>query len=558
MKTSILTLFVILLLNVTLIGQEISSIEIYATDIIHNPSNQMLYAVVGKYDNNYKNSFVVIDPETKTITDSITLNAEPSCMAITRNNEYIYIGYSNASIVSRIRLKPLELVYNINLGSSGNDDYFAEDLTTLFNRDDIVIVSKRFSISHSPRHAGVVVYKEQVKLENETGPRPPKNMIVSANDTNLVFGLNIETTGEDFSRMVVDTANGISLIDIPLAPNTHSFDSRMKLYNSLLYIDDGEVFNPFIPEPYIIGNFEGIPPLSRMEINLNLNKAYFISQEYGKVYFYHYNATNFKPYGRDLIEYITPSSAAPISLVALEKYSKNGIVLIINENYLTPIRRVVFYEGCNVLPSANLEVTQEMYDFNDTLNIIVSNEGQLTAKQVTVIDTLTYPMILDTAVYSSGYINITDNVLIWSIDSLVPNSSDTLRMNLKSSICEDAGIMNNIFVESATTECDLSDNEKQFGIYLKGKTCNGLEDEISNSDKLYEVYPNPATDMVHIKCLDQRRIELHDLSGKLLKEWNTGTQTNSSTINIGNLPQGIYILKIRTTDTTYNSKLLKK
>lgn len=552
-----ITMLLLVLINFNLTGQEISTIEIYANDFVYNHSNNKLYAIIGSNDSTYQNSLVVIDPKTKMIEESIALDKEPICMEMTKSFENIYVGYDSASIITRIKLNPLQVLYNINLGNDGNIDYYAEDLTSLNNRDDIVIVSRKHR-NYSPRHAGVVVYKGQTKLVNETTKSPSKNIIISANDTNLIFGLNYETTSNEFSRMEVDTVNGISLIDIPLRLEIHQFDGRMKLYDSLLYFDEGIVLNPFLLEPNTIGKYEGFRSYAKMDISLNYNKSYFVSQEFGKVYFYHFNKTTFEKYGRELIEYITPSATSPISIIALEKYSENGIAFIVNENYLTPIRRIVFYEGCNILPSTNLKL--ELNYVNDsTINLIASNLGQLVAKRVNVIDTLPNQVVVDTAIYSRGTINFVDNVFTWSIDSLMHNESDTLKMVLSSSICENSVIEIRSNIESETIECDFSNNEKEIQLFLKGQICNDLPHTVYNSNgKPYEIYPNPINDLFYVQCSELKTIGLLDMSGKLIKEWYPLKQPNISTFNISTLTPGIYIIRIQTESNIYNSKIMKK
>ena len=58
----------------------------------------------------------------------------------------------------------------------------------------------------------------------------------------------------------------------------------------------------------------------------------------------------------------------------------------------------------------------------------------------------------------------------------------------------------------------------------------------------FNVYPNPASDNVTISGLPANsEVQLLDLTGKLL--WVTKTVRNPETVDIHELPQGVYVLK---------------
>lgn len=69
------------------------------------------------------------------------------------------------------------------------------------------------------------------------------------------------------------------------------------------------------------------------------------------------------------------------------------------------------------------------------------------------------------------------------------------------------------------------------------------------------IYPNPAADNVNIKIKNQERVikvMIYDANGRII------STHNSSSINIQQLPAGIYFLSIITDLKKYNSKLIKK
>ena len=131
-------------------------------------------------------------------------------------------------------------------------------------------------------------------------------------------------------------------------------------------------------------------------------------------------------------------------------------------------------------------------------------------------------------------------------------------------------------LDSETTKFDKNDNlivvgnfgdristYNEYGWYRGFLHSYGLLDNILNledfddSSKIKNdlvIYPNPTSDLLHIKLRNQEveSIRLYNLSGKLLKEFDT------STIDLKSFETGIYLIKIRTkSGTIINSKVTK-
>lgn len=74
---------------------------------------------------------------------------------------------------------------------------------------------------------------------------------------------------------------------------------------------------------------------------------------------------------------------------------------------------------------------------------------------------------------------------------------------------------------------------------------------------IFEIYPNPATNGITIGGLKgESEILLLDLNGKLIAKYNTAEK--SVAIKTGNIPAGIYFVKITDSDTTALQKVLFK
>ena len=78
----------------------------------------------------------------------------------------------------------------------------------------------------------------------------------------------------------------------------------------------------------------------------------------------------------------------------------------------------------------------------------------------------------------------------------------------------------------------------------------GLEDEVAELEMI-SIYPNPTMDRVNFDRLIER-IDVIDLTGKTIK-----TFENTNSINIGDLPKGVYYLKIYFNENIIVKKVIK-
>lgn len=68
-----------------------------------------------------------------------------------------------------------------------------------------------------------------------------------------------------------------------------------------------------------------------------------------------------------------------------------------------------------------------------------------------------------------------------------------------------------------------------------------------------KIYPNPSTDKIIINR-EIKSMALYNLNGQVIKEWSLPTNE----IDISDLPQGIYILKIKNDNFILTQKIIKK
>lgn len=68
----------------------------------------------------------------------------------------------------------------------------------------------------------------------------------------------------------------------------------------------------------------------------------------------------------------------------------------------------------------------------------------------------------------------------------------------------------------------------------------------------FQIYPNPASDNLTIRGISHGEFQLMDIQGKLMKKQEINGQTK---ISVSDLPNGVYLVKIKTEEKTYTQRL---
>lgn len=85
----------------------------------------------------------------------------------------------------------------------------------------------------------------------------------------------------------------------------------------------------------------------------------------------------------------------------------------------------------------------------------------------------------------------------------------------------------------------------------------GTKDIIKTDETAIKIYPNPANKYITVfSNFPMEEISIYDLNGALIK--NEEAKHNEKEIFIGDLPQGKYILTVKTAQKTYNKAFLKR
>ena len=106
-------------------------------------------------------------------------------------------------------------------------------------------------------------------------------------------------------------------------------------------------------------------------------------------------------------------------------------------------------------------------------------------------------------------------------------------------------------------QCDSpTPGEDTTGVHTKRAATNIAD------DAALSVYPNPAGDLLHIELsvAEIANVALYDLQGRVVEtRHGTSLQGETATVNLQNVPAGVYLLRVRDAEgKKYMRKIVKK
>ena len=147
-------IFCFLLYSAVSNGQTIRKIDLKANDIVYSSQQNSLYATMSAVRENkaYGNTVCRIDPTTGAILKSVYVGTEPTCLAVSRDGNYLYVGLEYTPRIMRLKLPEMVVDLTIQLmdttSSNTRSSVFAEQIQVLPNKPtSIAVIVGRYSSS---------------------------------------------------------------------------------------------------------------------------------------------------------------------------------------------------------------------------------------------------------------------------------------------------------------------------------------------------------------------------------------------------------------------------
>ena len=256
----------------------IRTIPLATKDLIVDKNSHLIYASVPSNVPSRGNSLTQIDPNAGTIVSSVLVGTEPNKLAISDNNQFIYVSLDGVGGVRRFDIASQTAQLQILLGvSQMNGPMLVADLEVLPGTPQSVAVSRRFP-NLSPGDAGVAIFDDDVQRPTVTNVNVGHaNRIEPSGSASLLYGANMLDTGLQLWRLSV-TPSGVSFAN-QIGGVQNDFGD-IEFDGGLLYHTIGRVFDP--EAGTTVGTYSGMnlsPFISAKSVVVDTanNRVYFLA-----------------------------------------------------------------------------------------------------------------------------------------------------------------------------------------------------------------------------------------------------------------------------------------
>jgi hypothetical protein len=226
----------------------ITQISLATNDIIFDPARQTIYASVPSGAPGNADNVVRINPATGAIGPVVTSGSNPGRLALSADNQFLYVGLDGANSIRRFDLQSSSTAneFSLGMGSFGTPNR-AQEIEVVPGQAQSVAVALQ---DQGFNHQGVAIYDNGVARPNRA-PQSPQNDVIEFAGAGTLFGYN--TTNSEFGlhRFTVD-ANGLT--PVSTISNMIKADADIRFDNGLLFASNGIVFDP--QTSAIVGAFQ--------------------------------------------------------------------------------------------------------------------------------------------------------------------------------------------------------------------------------------------------------------------------------------------------------------
>lgn len=227
----------------------IQSIDLWANDLVFDPSRNVVYASVPGKGGPNGNSITAIDVSTQKIGNSILVGSEPNLLALSDDQQFLYVGLNGSASVRRVDLKTGKAALEFPLGSDWCGPLHVGDMAVMPGNPHTVAISKS-NDKCSPRFAGVAIYDDGVARAKTTTGHSGSTVIQFASPSTL-YGYDNEISDFVLQTMTV-SPEGV-VISSSKQNLFSEFFHHIRMEGGLLYSTSGQVVDP--KQMKLVGTF---------------------------------------------------------------------------------------------------------------------------------------------------------------------------------------------------------------------------------------------------------------------------------------------------------------
>jgi hypothetical protein len=193
----------------------VRTVNLPASDMVWNPQQQVIYASVAASSSTSPSSIVAIDPGSGNVVATQAMPAEPSLLAISGDQQYLYVGMKPIGSIARLKLPGLtpDIQWVVGPASTGTYPPSISDIEVAPGQPHTVAVTQEVGSSGATELA---IYDDNVMRPKTGNASVPPIGFVSVirwgADASTIYGTeNTESGGPEFIYSV--NAQGVTLAE---------------------------------------------------------------------------------------------------------------------------------------------------------------------------------------------------------------------------------------------------------------------------------------------------------------------------------------------------------
>jgi hypothetical protein len=262
----------------------VRTVTLTHTDLVYDSLRSVLYASVPSNAAQYANEIVRIDPATGAVTGELAVGSNPATLAITDDDQYLYVALLGAPTIVRVTLATLSKDIDIPLpADSSYGEKYANDIVPIPGAPRTIAVATVLPSLLSPENGGTYLFDDATPRASSIPRGVGSNRITRGPTPSRIYGYDNESSEFGFRSLVV-AADGLheeTVNETLLA----SYGLDIEYDGGFVYSTNGVVIS--VPAMSRAG---AIPVIGYLRPDAANARVHFFNNNGPTIFTYHYSA----------------------------------------------------------------------------------------------------------------------------------------------------------------------------------------------------------------------------------------------------------------------------
>jgi len=404
-------------------ADSIVELPVPANDLVYHAPSGLIYASIPGASPAYPNTIARIDPTSGQVVGAVSIGSEPTALALTDDDQFLYVGLAGAASVRRYDTRTNTASIQWSMGEEDGRQLYPLRLAALPGQPHAVAVTRRTETFS----ASLAVYDDGVQ-------RPVISHFGYLSQSGITSSLSpFRLYGIDYQSLtpLSVTSQGVLALPGVVMPLGNGYSNTAVFQRGLIFAASGRVLDPEGGE--LLGTFPGlIGSETQICPDLPHGVVFYLSRDnYGvPCTLRAYDVRTFTLIG----EMAFPNAGGPLS--SLIRWGSDGLAFatgsklhLIRTNWISQSAPTVDLKlSASSLP-AQIPAGETL-----TYTLTVKNTGTDTATNVTVADTFPNYATVGATNPSQGTVVRVGEVVTARLGDLAPNATATVSIQVRFAI----------------------------------------------------------------------------------------------------------------------------